>query len=137
MWILYASLSALAAALMTIVAKVGLKETDPTFATAIRSFFMFLFMVGIVGATGKLKGLHTLDRNAILAIIVSAVFGALSWLFYFIALKNGDATKVAAIDKTSIAVIFILSILFLAEKFTWKLALGALLVTAGAVVAAL
>jgi bacterial/archaeal transporter family protein len=137
MWILYASLSAITAAFMTVIAKVGLKNVDPTLATGIRSLFMFLFMVGVVGLTGKLKGIQALDRNAVLAIIVSAVFGALSWLFYFIALKSGDATKVAAIDRTSLAFILVLSIIFLAEKLTWKLAIGTILVTAGAVVVAL
>jgi len=137
MWQIFALLSAVTAALMTIIAKVGLKGIDPTFATGIRSFFMFLFMLGLIGFTGKLKGFNTLDTHAVITIIFSAVFGALSWLFYFIALKTGDATKVAALDRLSLAFILVLSIAFLAEKFTWKLAIGTLLVTAGAIVVAI
>ena len=102
---------------MTIVAKVGLKGIDPTFATGIRNFFMFLFMLGLITFTGKLKGFNTLDTNAVLTIIISAVFGALSWLCYFLALrKTGDATKVAALDRLSLAFILVLSIAFLAEN---------------------
>ncbi len=137
MWQLLALLSAVTAALMTIVAKIGLKDVDPTLATAIRSGVIFLFMLGIVFSTGKLRGGSLTDTKTIIAIVISSIFGALSWLFYFLALKNGDATKVAAIDKTSLAMIFILSILFLSEKLTWKLAIGTLLVTAGAIVVAL
>ena len=137
MWQLLALLSAVTAALMTIVAKIGLKEVDPTLATAIRSGVIFLFMLGIVFSTGKLRGASLTDTKTIIAIVISSIFGALSWLFYFLALKNGDATKVAAIDKTSLAMIFVLSILFLSEKLTWKLAIGTLLVTAGAIVVAL
>ena len=132
MWLLFAFGSAITAALMTIVGKIGLKNIDPTFATGVRSAFMFLFMFLIVLFTGKLKGFHTLDRNALLAIIVSAVFGALSWLCYFLALKTGTANKVAAIDRLSIVFIILLSTMFLAEKLTFKTAAGGLLIAAGA-----
>jgi transporter family protein len=133
MWLLFALGSAVTAALMTIVGKIGLKNIDPTFATGIRSFFMFAFMVLIVLFSGKMKNFSTLDKNALLAIIVSAVFGALSWLFYFLALKDGSANKVAAIDRMSIVFIFLLSALFLAEKLTIKTAIGGLLIAAGAI----
>lgn len=133
MWILYALGAAITAALMTIVGKIGLKNIDPTFATGIRSFFMFVFMVMVVGFSGKMKNFSTLDKNALLAIIVSAVFGALSWLFYFLALKDGSANKVAAIDRTSIVFIILLSTLFLADKLTIKTAIGGLLIAAGAI----
>lgn len=133
MWILYALGAAITAALMTIIGKIGLKGIDPVFATGIRSFFMFIFMVLVVGASGKMKGFASLDRNALYAIIASAIFGALSWLFYFLALKDGSANKVAAIDRTSIVFIILLSIFFLAEKLTLKTAIGGLLIAAGAV----
>ena len=133
MWFLYALGSAITAALMTIVGKIALKDIDPTFATGIRSFFMFIFMVMVVGFSGKMKNFSTLDKNAILAIAVSAIFGALSWLCYFLALKTGSANKVAAIDRMSIVFIILLSTLFLAEKLTIKTAIGGLLIAAGAI----
>jgi bacterial/archaeal transporter family protein len=137
MWPLYALLAAVTAAIMTIVGKVGLKGVDPTLATGIRSLFMFIFMTAVVLLTGKLKGAHTLDQKAIWTIAISAIFGALSWLFYFLALRDGSASRVAAIDRTSMVFVIILSTLFLAEKLTWKLALGGLLVAAGAILVAI
>lgn len=137
MWILYALGAAVTAALMTIIGKIGLKGVDPTFATGIRSFFMFVFMVLVVTLSGKMKNFSTLDRNALLAIIASAIFGALSWLFYFLALKDGSANKVAAIDRTSIVFIILLSIFFLAEKLTLKTAIGGILVALGAIAIAI
>lgn len=137
LWPLYALLAAITAALMTIVGKVGLRGVDPTFATGIRSFFMFLFMLIVVGASGKFSNFDKLDRNALIAIIVSAVFGAASWWFYFLALKDGSASRVAAIDRTSIVFVIILSTLFLAEKLTLKVAAGGLLIAIGAILVAI
>jgi transporter family protein len=137
LWPIYALLAAIAAALMTVVGKVGLKGIDPTFATGIRSFFMFVFMLIVVAASGKFSSFDKLDRNALIAIIVSAVFGAASWLFYFLALKDGSANRVAAIDRTSIVFIIVLSTLFLAEKLTLKTAAGGLLIALGAILVAI
>jgi transporter family protein len=133
MWSIYALGAAITAALMTIVGKIGLKGIDPTFATGVRSIVMCVFMVLVVVLSGKLKHIHSLDRNALIAIIVSAIFGALSWLFYFLALKDGSASRVAAIDRTSIVFIILLSTLFLAEKLTLKTAIGGLLIALGAI----
>lgn len=137
MWLLFSILSALTAAIMTVVAKVGLKHVDPTLATGVRSAIMFVFMVLIVAATGKLKGLSILDGKAVWIIAVSALFGALSWLFYFLALKDGAASKVAAIDRLSLILVIIFSVAFLAEKLSWKLATGGLLATIGIILIAL
>jgi len=133
MWLLFATLSALTAALTAIAGKIGLKGVDPTFATGIRSFVMFLFMMGVLAISGKFKLLETLDRRAALTILISAIFGALSWLFYFIALRDATASKVAAIDRLSVVFVILFSVLFLAEKLTWKLALGGVLTTMGVV----
>ena len=137
MWPLYALLASVTAAIMTIVGKIGLKGVDSTLATGVRSLFMFLFMAIVVVATGKLKGLDQIHRSALIAIIISAVFGALSWLFYFLALRDGSASRVSAIDRTSVVFVIVLSTLFLAEKLTWKLAVGGLLVAAGAILVAI
>jgi bacterial/archaeal transporter family protein len=137
MWLIFSILSAATAALMTIVGKLGLKGVDPTFATGIRSAVMFLFMMGVLVISGKFKLLSTLDHKAFWTIVISAMFGALSWMFYFIALKDASASKVAAIDRLSLALVIVFSILVLGEKLTWKLALGSVLSTIGIVLIAL
>ncbi len=133
MWLLYALGAAITAAFMTIIGKIGLKGIDPTFATGVRSIVMCVFMVLVVLLSGKIKHISSLDKNALIAIVVSAVFGALSWLFYFLALRDGSANRVAAIDRTSIVFIILLSALFLAEKLTIKTAIGGLLIALGAI----
>jgi len=137
MWLIFAILSAVTAALMTLVGKIGLKGVDPTLATGIRSFFMFGLMVIIVLASNKLKGLNGLDQKALVSIIVSAVFGAFSWLFYFLALRDGSATHVAAIDRLSLVFVVALSAFVLSEKLTWLHGVGSLLATAGIILIAL
>lgn len=137
MWLIFAILSAVTAALMTLVGKIGLKGVDPTLATGIRSFFMFVLMVGIVLAGNKLKGITHLDQKALVAILVSAVFGALSWLFYFMALRDGTATHVAAVDRLSLIFVVALSAAVLSEKLTWLHGVGSLLATAGIILIAL
>jgi len=137
MWLLFATLSALTAALMTIAGKIGLKDVDPTLATGMRSLFMFLLMAGIVLVSGKMKGLAQIDHKGFYIILISAVFGALSWLFYFLALRSGTASKVAAIDRLSLILVIVISVLFLAEKLSIKLALGSIMATIGIVLIAL
>lgn len=137
MWLLFALLAAVAAALMTIVAKIGLKGIEPTFATGVKSAVMFLFMATVVVVSGKLKGLATLDQKSFWIIVVSAIFGALSWLFYFLALRDAPASKVAAVDRLSLVFVILFSILFLAENITLKLALGGIIATIGIVLIAL
>ncbi len=137
MWLLFALLAAVTAALMTIVAKIGLKGIDPTFATGVRSAFMFLFMACIVVVSGKLKAIATLDQKSFWIIVASAIFGALSWLFYFLALRDASASKVAAIDRLSLIFVILFSVLFLADKLTPKLALGSVFATIGIILIAL
>lgn len=137
MWLLFALLSALTAALMTIAGKIGLKGLDPTFATGVRSFFMFAFMTGVVLVSGKLKNLAALDQKALLTIILSAVLGALSWLFYFLALKDAPASKVAAIDRLSLVFVIVFSVIFLAQTVNLKLILGGILATIGIILISL
>lgn len=136
MWIVYGLLAALTAALMTIVSKAGLKQVDPTLATAIRSAFMFVFMTGTILITGKFKTLGDVSEKDVRAIILAAIFGALSWLFYFLGLKSTTASKLASLDRLSLPIIIVLSVLFLGEVFSWKLALGGGLITAGAIIIA-
>ena len=136
MWIVYGLLAALTAALMTIVSKAGLKQVDPTLATTIRSAFMFVFMTGTIFITGKFKTIGEVSEKDLRAIILAAIFGALSWLFYFLGLKSTTASKLASLDRLSLPIIIILSVFFLGEVFSWKLAVGGGLITAGAIIIA-
>lgn len=134
-WLLFALLSALSASLVTIFGKMGVRDVDPTFASAIRAGVMFAFLLGIVGITGKWK--EAIDRSALFYILLAALFGALSWLFYFVALKFGEASKVASVDRLSLAFVFFFSVLFLRESLSLKDVLGAVLMVVGAVLIAL
>lgn len=137
MWIVYGLLSALTAALLTVTGKAGLKTVDPTVATAVRSLFMFVFMAGIVLATGKTKLLSAINGKGFWIIALAAVFGALSWLFYFLGLKETTSSKLASLDRLSLPIIIVLSVIFLGETLNWKLALGGVLVTIGAIFVAI
>lgn len=137
MWIVYGLLAAFTAALMTILGKIGLKNVDPTLATGIRSFFMFLFMLGVTVITGKLKGLDQVSGKDFTFIIAAAVCGAASWLFYFLGLRLTSASKLASLDRLSLPLIVLFSLLLLGETFSWKLVGGGILVTLGAILIAL
>lgn len=136
MWIVYGLLAAVTAAFMTILGKIGLKSVDPTLATGIRSFFMFLFMVGVVAVSGKTKGLEHLSGRDLIFIIGAAVCGATSWFFYFLGLRLTSASKLASLDRLSLPLIILFSLLLLGEDFSWKLVGGGFLVTIGAILIA-
>lgn len=131
MWILLGLLSALTAALMTLAGKTALATVDPTLATGIRSVVMCTTMAAVLAATGKWRLASGLAPNAWGAIVVSALFGAASWLCYFLALRLAPAAKVAALDRLSLAMVVVLAALFLGEAPSWKTGVGALLSTAG------
>lgn len=136
-WIFYALLSAISAAGVAIFGKIGLKGIDTTLATTVRSLVMATFLVVVSGVLGKWSGFAAIESRTFSFIALSGVAGALSWLFYFFALKNGPATGVAAIDRLSVVFVVILAALFLAEKLTWKTVTGSLLITAGAILMSL
>ncbi len=136
-WTIYALLSAIFAALVAIFGKLGLKNIDSTLATAIRSVVMALFLIITAFSLGKFNFLNTIDNRALLFIILSGVSGSISWLFYFLAIKLGPVTAVAAIDRTSIVFVFILSVLFLSESLTVLKSIGAISIVIGAILMAL
>ncbi len=136
-WIFFASLSAIAASLVAIFGKIGLKNIDSTLATSVRSIVMAVFLVSVTFAMGKIKEIGTLNTKALIFIALSGIAGAVSWLFYFYAVKTGPISGVIAIDKLSVVLAIILAALFLGEALTWKTALGALLITVGAILVAL
>ena len=132
-WIVYALLAALFAALVAILGKVGLRDVDATLATAVRAVVMAGFLVTAAAVLGKAGSVGDIPRRAFLFIVLSGAAGAASWFFYFLALPDGTATGVAALDRLSVVLVFVLAVVFLGEAFSLKAALGALLVVAGAV----
>jgi transporter family protein len=132
-WIVYALLAAFFAALVAIFGKIGVRDVDTTLATAVRAVIMAVFLGAAAALLGKLGGLDEIPGRAFVFIVLSGLAGAASWLFYFLALKHGPATGVAALDRLSVVLVFVLAVVFLGEALTWKAALGAVLVVAGAI----
>ena len=135
-YILYALLAAFFASLVPIFGKLGLKDVNPTLATAVRAVIMAVFLVGVALASGS-TGVAEINGRALLLITLSGLAGALSWLFYFMAIKNGRVPAVIAIDKTSVALAIFLSWLVLGSRMNLKTALGALLIVIGAILVSL
>lgn len=130
-WIFFASLSAFFAALVAIFGKVGIQNIDPTLATTVRSVIMAVFLVVISCTLNKFQLFHQFNRKSFLFIILAGVAGALSWLFYFHALKSGSVRGVASIDKLSVVIAIIIAAIFLGEGITLKSIIGTLLLIAG------
>lgn len=120
---------------VAIVGKLGLKNLDSTLATTIRSVIMALFLLVVSLSLRKFRHFdwQTLSQRDWLLIVFAGIFGALSWLFYFFALKHGPATPVVAIDRLSLVFVFVMAILFLGESFYLKALVGVLLMVAGAI----
>lgn len=133
LWVIYALGSALFAALVAIFGKIGLSGIDSTLATTVRAFIMALFLFFVSLAMGKFSLLHTIKNKVLFFIILSGIAGALSWLFYFLALKTGIASGVAAVDRLSVVFVLVFAILFLGEQFNLYSAIGAVLITIGAI----
>ena len=131
MWWIYALLSAFFAALTAIFAKVGLENVNSNLATAIRTIVVVVLIWLIVFFRNEYKGIGELSQRNWIFLGISGLATALSWIFYFKALQKGEVTKVAGVDKLSLALTIILAILFLDETLTWKTAVGAVLIIAG------
>lgn len=134
MWWVYAILSAFFASLTAIFAKIGVTGVNSNLATAIRSVIILLVAWGIVLARSEYKGIPALSRHNLIYLVVSGLTTGLSWIFYFKALQAGKVTQVAPVDKLSIALTIILSVVFLGESLTVKTAIGALLIIIGTIV---
>ncbi|MFH0891061.1 MAG: EamA family transporter [Candidatus Liptonbacteria bacterium] len=133
-WFWYAVLSAICAALVAIFGKMGLSRLDSTLATALRAVVMAGITILAAILLGKFKGFtwQSVTEKEWLWIVLAGVAGALSWIFYFYALKNGPAPAVAAIDRLSLLFVFVLAVLVLKDPFTWRSTAGAILVGLGA-----
>ncbi len=134
MWLLYAALSAVFAALTTILAKIGIDKVDSTLATAIRTAVVLAAAWGMVFIAGKQRGIADIDRKSWIFLILSGLATGISWLCYYKALQNAPASKVAPVDKFSLVITMILSFIVLKEQLSVKDIVGALLITAGTLV---
>lgn len=133
MWLLFALLSAVFAALTSILAKIGIENVNSNLATAIRTVVVLLLAWGIVFATGGHKGIASVDSRSWMFLILSGLATGASWLCYFRAVQLGSVARVASVDKLSVVLTVILAFVFLHERITSKMLLGALLITAGTV----
>lgn len=131
MWVLFAILSAVFAALTSILAKIGISGVNSNLATAIRTVVVVFMAWGIVFVTNAQSGIGDISRKSWLFLILSGLATGASWLFYYRALQMGDASKVASIDKLSVVITLILAFIFLNEQLTLKSILGCLLIVVG------
>jgi transporter family protein len=136
-WQVWALGSAFFAALTAILGKVGVSGINSNFATFIRTIVILLFTAGLLSARGEWQRLGTVSRHSLLFLILSGIATGLSWLCYYRALQLGPASRVAPVDKLSVALAIVLAVVFLGETLTWKLALGGSLIVVGAVILAL
>ena len=134
MWLVFAILSAVFAALTSILAKVGITDVNSTLATAIRTVVVLAMSWGMVFLTKVQGGISEISRRSWIFLILSGLATGASWLFYYRALQLGEVSKVAPIDKMSIVITLVLAFVFLHEQFTMKSLIGAILLTAGTLV---
>ena len=136
-WIGWALLSALFAAATAILAKLGVAGVDSNFATAVRTTVVVVFAWGLALALRTPGGFSVPSNRTWLFLCLSGLGTGLSWVCYFRALQLGPASRVAPIDKLSVALVIVAGTVFLGEKMTWGKAFGGLLIVAGAVFVAL
>ena len=131
MWFVFALLSAVFAALTSILAKVGIEGVNSNLATAIRTVVVLVMAWGMVFVTKTQGGLADISRKSWLFLILSGLATGASWLCYYRALQIGEASKVVPIDKLSVVITLVLAFVFLHERFTPKSLIGCLLIGAG------
>jgi bacterial/archaeal transporter family protein len=134
MWWVYALLSAFFASLTAIFAKIGVTNVNSNLATAIRTVIILLVAWGIVFFRGETKTINHLSKHNLFFLVISGLATGLSWIFYFKALQVGKVSQVAPVDKLSVALTIVLSVVFLGEALSWKSALGALMIIGGTIV---
>ena len=138
-WLIYALLSALCAAFVSIFGKVGVAGLDSSAATAVRAVIMAVFLVGVVIAEGHTADLPQVfaDKKALLFVALSGIAGALSWLFYFLALKDGAVTQVAPIDKLSVVFAVLIAILIFGERVSFMHGVAIAMIAMGGLILAI
>lgn len=131
MWVVYALLSALFAALVSIFAKIGIANVNSNLATAIRTVVILVLAWGIVFLTGKHHGMADISRKSWIFLVLSGFATGASWLFYFKALQLGEVAKVVPIDKFSLVITMVMAFVFLGEAMTAKTVVAGALITLG------
>lgn len=131
MWLVFAILSSLFAALTSILAKVGIEGVGSNLATAIRTCVVVIMSWGMVFITHQQGGITDISKRSWIFLILSGLATGLSWLCYYRALQTGEASKVVPIDKMSVIITLVFAFIFLHESFTWKSIVGVILITAG------
>lgn len=131
MWFLFAMLSAVFAALTSILAKIGIDGVNSNLATAIRTMVVVVMAWGMVFLTHAQSGLGAISRKSWLFLILSGLATGASWLCYYRALQIGEASKVVPVDKLSVVITLILAFVFLHEEFMVKSLIGCVLIGAG------
>ena len=134
MWFILALLSAVFAALTSILAKVGIDGVNSNLATAIRTVVVVIMAWGMVFITNVQHTITSISTKSWIFLILSGIATGASWLCYYKALQVGEASKVVPVDKLSVVITLVLAFLFLGEKFTPKSLLGCLLITAGTLI---
>ena len=134
MWMIFAVLSAVFAALTSILAKIGIEGVNSSLATAIRTIVVVIMAWGMVFLTHAQNGLAEISKKSWIFLILSGLATGASWLCYYKALQMGDASKVVPIDKMSVVITLILAFVFLHEQFTAKSFIGCILIGAGTLI---
>ena len=134
MWFVFALLSAVFAALTSILAKVGIDGVNSNLATAIRTVVVVIMSWGMVFLTNAQGGISDISRKSWLFLILSGLATGASWLCYYKALQIGDASKVVPIDRLSVVITLVLAFVFLHEQFTFKSLIGCILIGIGTLV---
>lgn len=134
MWFILALLSAVFAALTSILAKVGIDGVNSNLATAIRTAVVLAMAWGMVFLTNAQGGITEISRKSWLFLILSGLATGASWLCYYKALQMGEASKVVPIDKLSVVITLVLAFVFLHERFTSKSLIGIILITSGTLI---
>lgn len=131
MWFVFAVLSAIFAAITSILAKIGIEGVNSNLATAIRTVVVVLMTWGIVALTNAQSGIAEISKHSWIFLTLSGLATGASWLCYFKALQLGDASKVVSVDKFSIVITLVMAAVFLHEQFTVKTIIGSVLITLG------
>jgi transporter family protein len=131
---IFALISMFFAGLTSVIAKMGLKNVGSDTGLAVRTCFVFVFIWINIFAFNQIKDFSNLTKKDVLFLGISALTTSLSWIFYYKAIKIGNVSEVALIDKASILITLVLSVVFLHEQFTWKIAIGCGLMLSGLLV---
>lgn len=134
MWLLFAILSAVFAALTSILAKIGIEGVNSNLATAIRTIVVVIMAWGMVFFTNTQSGIAEISKKSWIFLILSGLATGASWLCYYRALQTGEASKVVPIDKLSVVITLILAFVFLREEFTARSLIGCVLIGVGTLI---